>query len=362
MLLRWRRTRETTRDLCSRLQSGCRVLVWSWIGIAALMIGVGLGAADARGGEPPELVREALARQLFSIVFVDHRHGWVVGGNGTILSTGDGGETWSRHSVGTDTLVRVNFSDPHHGWVVATAGTLYTTQNGGRSWQKLQAPMASVLGAQLLVGGAGWLVGETVLATQDGGTTWRHQQVPGSPSLSDIACASASMCVAVGKGGIVVTTIDGGSTWVTRPTPLRPWEEVVRGRPVRTDPWDISRVHIGRDGTVWASGGGHNWGFLLRSDDNGQSWTLISDSLDEGPTSLAFLDREHGVVAGSGIKRTRDGGRTWVRETDGLLLQALYFVDEKVGWAAGDYGAVLRTRTGGRSWLLLRTEKKSVRP
>lgn len=54
-----------------------------------------------------------------------------------------------------------------------------------------------------------------------------------------------------------------------------------------------------------------------------------------------------------GIRHTTDGGRTWEIksvETKGFNLQALSFPDARNGWAVGDYGLMIHTSDGGQSW------------
>ncbi len=51
--------------------------------------------------------------------------GWVVGHQGTVLHTRNGGETWTKELVGTiRELWAVQFMDAQHGWVVGEKGTI----------------------------------------------------------------------------------------------------------------------------------------------------------------------------------------------------------------------------------------------
>jgi photosystem II stability/assembly factor-like uncharacterized protein len=45
-------------------------------------------------------------RYLCALDFADTLHGWVGGDHGTVISTGDGGETWQEENTGVDGLVR----------------------------------------------------------------------------------------------------------------------------------------------------------------------------------------------------------------------------------------------------------------
>ena len=77
---------------------------------------------------------------LYGIHFGDDKHGWTVGTNGTILSTTNGGKTWTEteNEKVTDTstdnnYTHVNFTSPQHGWLASIGKVLYTG-SGGNSW------------------------------------------------------------------------------------------------------------------------------------------------------------------------------------------------------------------------------------
>ena len=70
--------------------------------------------------------------------------------------------------------------------------------------------------------------------------------------------------------------------------------------------------------------------------------------------AIQFVDQSHGWAAGAGrIMATSDGGRTWARQYSGTAaLQQLDFTDAAHGWAAGQ-GTLLRTTDGGATWTAL---------
>jgi photosystem II stability/assembly factor-like uncharacterized protein len=107
----------------------------------------------------------------------------VVGGEGTILRSTDGGSTWHRQPSGApkDFLNAVACASPSTCVVV---GTSVSTRRG------------------------------TILRTTNGGSTWRSQAFGAPNTLLDaVACPSPSTCVAVGGSGAIVRSTDGGRTW-----------------------------------------------------------------------------------------------------------------------------------------------------
>jgi photosystem II stability/assembly factor-like uncharacterized protein len=75
---------------------------------------------------------------------------WIAGAPGTrIFRSPDGGKTWSTVSTGQQAPIRaMTFIDADHGWAVGDLGTILTTSDGGRSWtiQRAGTARAALLG------------------------------------------------------------------------------------------------------------------------------------------------------------------------------------------------------------------------
>ncbi len=70
--------------------------------------------------------------------------------------------------------------------------------------------------------------------------------------------------------------------------------------------------------------------------------------------AIQFVDQDHGWAAGAGrIMATSDGGRTWTRQYTGTAaLRQVDFTDAAHGWAVGQ-GTLMRTADGGATWTTL---------
>lgn len=97
-------------------------------------------------------------------------------------------------------------------------------------------------------------------------------------------------------------------------------------------------------------------GHVLISTDAGRSWRQSPVPTRVTLTSLFFIDDRLGWAAGhdATILRTRDGGASWEQvhadpELDAPILD-LWFRDADFGLAVGAYGLLLETRDGGTSW------------
>jgi photosystem II stability/assembly factor-like uncharacterized protein len=108
----------------------------------------GVILATADGGDTWDAQDPGSRAALRAVAFPDASHGWAVGEAGTILATANGGETWSAQSMErlegrpqTSTLHDVAFPDASHGWAVGhdgdgRSGVILTTADGGATWTK----------------------------------------------------------------------------------------------------------------------------------------------------------------------------------------------------------------------------------
>ena len=72
---------------------------------------------------------------MYGLSFMSPQEGWVVGGNGTILHTSDGGVHWmDQSSATTAALYAVQFLTQRRGTAVGAVGTVLATEDGGTTW------------------------------------------------------------------------------------------------------------------------------------------------------------------------------------------------------------------------------------
>lgn len=97
-------------------------------------------------------------------------------------------------------------------------------------------------------------------------------------------------------------------------------------------------------------------GYIVYSDNNGESWTRAKTPDSPLLTAVAFADAKNGWAAGHDtvILATTDGGATWTQQfsapSEQRPLLDLLFVSAKEGYAVGAYGAFYETADGGKTW------------
>ncbi|MDP2365141.1 MAG: YCF48-related protein, partial [Ignavibacteria bacterium] len=118
---------------------------------------------------------------LNSIFFTDQNTGWAVGGN-TILKTINGGTSWDTqisNLTGGESLYGVNFTNLNNGWAVGSYGTIITTANGGATWTSQESRTGYDLSSVYFTdSNTGWAVGRngTILHTTNGGATFIEEE------------------------------------------------------------------------------------------------------------------------------------------------------------------------------------------
>jgi len=118
---------------------------------------------------------------------------------------------------------------------------------------------------------------------------------------------------------------------------------------------------IGYGATGWVVGERNNGhGTIFKTEDGGKTWIRQTNGVpDVDLGSVSAIDKFTVWVAGNSVDghgtilKTEDGGRTWVRQTNGVPdveLTKIRAVDRNNVWAVGYHGVVLKTEDGGKMW------------
>jgi photosystem II stability/assembly factor-like uncharacterized protein len=157
---------------------------------------------------------------LTGVSFPDPQHGWVVGHDGVILATSDGGRIWHRQDDGLslDTvLLDVLFLDAAHGFAVGAYGKFLETVDGGKHWTVAKPSEDEVHFNRISAGADGqlYLAGEsgTLLVSSDGGKNWIKREVPYDGSLFGVLTAGENRLITYGLRGHILSSEDDGISW-----------------------------------------------------------------------------------------------------------------------------------------------------
>lgn len=310
---------------------------------------------------PPSSVTVRPEGNLRGVFFADATTGWIVGSQGRIYATTDGGVTWAAQSSGTTAqLNRVQFASRTTGWAVGAGGTILKTTDGGAAWTALSSGTSNVLtGLSFVTAATGWTVGGegTLLKTTDGGARWTRQESGTAATLGAVSFASERKGW-VDASGEILSTGDGGASWSRRTTEFMSFT----GIPHLALFADARFVSETRGTFVGTHRGGD---VIFTTTDGGATWTIVEMHANFAQwRGVAFGDGAHFWAVGSKglfetdqamIAASTDGGLTWVDQASPTAqpLNGVWFVSATTGWAVGDGGTVLRTTDGGARWVLL---------
>ena len=256
--------------------------------------------------------------------FPNDHDGWLVTARGDILHTRDGGTNWETQAGNMPGLRSIDFLDEKHGYAGSLMGKLYETTDGGATWKDITSTLPGSpkgfcgmthVGKQVHIVGRYNLGHADYFFSPDGGKTWQHTNLRDmAQGLVDVMFLNKDIGFIGGMGksaaegqspAVILKTTDGGKHW----------------HPVFE--------HAGGRGFVW-------------------KLFPISKKL-----IYASLQSQDGVYR---IAKTTDQGEHWDTLTvatgrpQGPGLQAIGFLDEKVGFVGGFHRTVYATTDGGKTW------------
>lgn len=294
-----------------------------------------------------------------------------VAGN-TIISTTNAGATWTPQTdplsgSGFDNLASVSCLNASscfafgtlYGNSLQNTGTVLSTSNGGNTWTSTLSGFAGYLYSGscsnvtscVAVGYDFTNNVAVILATTNAGGTWAQQTSGTRNSLYSISCASTQMCTAAGFIGTIDQTANGGSTWILYGNPLVN-NSVLNGLscPSSTVCYAVGFAFTGNGNVA-----------IIKTVDGGNTWTVQDSGVPGYLWGIACPSVTvcYTVGASGQILATIDGGVTWVQQAgnNATTLYRIACPSTTVCYAAGGYnpGVLLATTNGGATWVTQNT-------
>ena len=95
--------------------------------------------------------------------------------------------------------------------------------------------------------------------------------------------------------------------------------------------------------------------FLQLSSFAQQGWFNQNSGTTNNLNSVFFINDSIGWIAGDGgkILKTTNGGENWINQNTNInnSLLSINFIDQNIGWAIGAHGAIIKTTNGGNDWI-----------
>jgi photosystem II stability/assembly factor-like uncharacterized protein len=339
------------------------------------------------------------AYDLYAVNFFDELTGMVVGAEGTLLTTTDGGINWIEQTSGTtynlndvcftndSTAITVGgedfdgiilrttdigvtwieqtsppamlqywkilcFTDSLTGFAVGLYSNLIGTTDGGINWFEIQDLYGFgyrvVTDICFVDSNIGYVVGgkyhpsfpyDVIIKTTDGGITWNKQESYEVNTLYAICFTDSLNGNVVGDYGLILRTTDGGNTWNNQSSVTR------------NNLYEVCFA----DKYYGMALGVEPWEFgahiLIRTTDGGNNWLLATEVSSHNAVSLA--DSNNGIAVGFDIiSKTTDGGITWEHQDfPGKRFYGVSYIDANHATTVGNGGIIFHTTDGGENWI-----------
>jgi photosystem II stability/assembly factor-like uncharacterized protein len=165
---------------------------------------------------------------LSSVCYPGQNKAYILGKDGTLLSTSDRGLSWREQNLPTSAgLHSIYFLNEMSGYVVGDLGKIFKTDLYGLIWNDVSVQSKFFLkdiifrGTEIgIIAGALKLpIDEinyflpAILCTYDGGMNWQEVIFDGDGRLNSVAITQDLLVVAVGEKGRIVASNDGGKNW-----------------------------------------------------------------------------------------------------------------------------------------------------
>ncbi|HPS63795.1 MAG TPA: YCF48-related protein, partial [Bacteroidales bacterium] len=172
--------------------------------------------------------------------------------------------------------------------------------------------------------------------TTDGGANWQTLNLGTTSNLMRLIFPNPDTGFIFGTYGFLSRSDNQGNSWTTIPCPQN---------------LHFLCAHVFTSRVMVA---GTSWGKIVKSTDGGINWVEKHSESGEQIADICFTDALHGfAVSGhSKIYRTTDGGETWSVSQVGSFREytRLSFINPLLGWISGSNGIMLRTTDGGAGW------------
>lgn len=289
----------------------------------------------------------------YGLKFIDASTGWMMGFNGFIQKTTNGGATWvsqTNSGVTTKTIWSTDATDANTVWGSASDNTIIKSTDGGATFTLLPTifrPSTDDFRCVKFLltgsGNTGFVLGERqrIARTTNGGITWDSVYGNNTGSITlysmDFNPTNAVGLVA-GTDGKILRTTNTGQTWDIITTAF-------------TD--DFFSVKFADNNTAFIGG---KSGRILKSTDAGLTWTDISKRVSTGALNgVSFAGNSVGFISGNSgfITKTTNEGLTYSIQTSGVTTQLanVKAVTPNVVYIAGYNGVILATTNGGTNWI-----------
>jgi photosystem II stability/assembly factor-like uncharacterized protein len=294
-------------------------------------------------------------KRFHRVAIIDSLNIFAVGDSSILLKTTNGGLNWIPYQLPQLFLLNsISFPSKNIGWIIAndnigfTGSSILYTSNSGLNWNITRfwdstETMTSIFFADTLIG---WMAGfqGKIFKTTNGGFNWNAEHIDQSicSGFPIFRIRSYDKNLVYSAGGAMDMN---GVSW-TYFTNLNSWKSsCVSPEPV----WDI---HVFDSLNAICSGGDLEFGvIMIETKNGGRDWIYKPLNIFGMGESISFRTRNEGwMVTGFSARfaYTIDTAKTWsyFSTQDTAAMYDIKFINQRIGWAAGDKGCIYKYNTG----------------
>jgi photosystem II stability/assembly factor-like uncharacterized protein len=254
--------------------------------------------------------------------FADASTGWVVGKDGFVRKTTNGGTTWTAQTSGTsEDLAAVHFTDANNGIAVGGNGTVISTTNGGTTWATFSSGHTPTSGSD-----------NDNDNDNDDDNDNDNDDDDDFKDLNDVQMMDANTAYACGKDGVFIKTTDHGATWVLQTSGTTS---------------ELNSLHFpsSAKGYICYKTGG------VRHTPGTGVFTSVTAPTSKDLNGVYFVSDNKGWVVGDEgrVLFTANSGATWVTQNLSTVtrdLMAVHFPTATAGYAVGKDGVIIKSGGG----------------
>lgn len=278
-----------------------------------------------------------LLPKMHAIKAIDANKAFVVGRDGTIIYTNDGGNTWQVHITGTsEDLYGVS-----ENVAVGTNGIALTYD--GSVWSITNAPVAgnNNLNAVSQTSLTSWLAAGDAKSVEYSSGVGSFSGVVADGKLLSLR-TNNNIYISTGENGNLLLNKNNSEGWV----------DLGEFIPQKINATQMLSPDLG-----YAVG---DYGSVYKITQSGSVWQPVGTNVDFAGQHLLGVhftsaSPAKGFVVGwNGAYMTIDGGMNWTKVIAGKT-NAVHFLNSNYGYIVGDKGIVYETKDGGNTWSSLNT-------
>lgn len=299
------------------------------------------------------ILNSPTSKNLNKLYFLNNETGWVAGDQGLIMKTSDGGQNWTAQITNTASNIEEIFMlDEDYGWALGIQppsentkqyGTvILSTSDGGVTWSNYLYPNEFFLATFFIDSLNGWVGGEygRLMGTTDGGVSWFPANVDSSIfsgfGIRNIEFLTPQYGYATGGHfdivGVIWRTDNGGQSWSVQ----------------AVGPEPITDIHFIDSLNIIGVGGDFDLGSrIVTSSNGGISWQHTYLGIFGQANAIAFRTSAEAwsPLGFTGtLMFSQDSGQTWtdLYSPDSIPMYDAAFTDSVTGYMVGDYGTILK--------------------